>query len=200
MEVVALAAGRRTGPSSAGGGEIQAEPGKLQPRPKTRRRAPREGSGSSIRSHTNRFSSYAETGGELPDVFGELSETVAHLVRARRVAFWRSGQQRTSESNRSRTASRPRPRSTACDYRSASTGTASPRERFSRTTSSWSTARSPSWTSSGEQPGWSGSATRLRCHGAPAIAASAPWSRMTRAAGSPTRTPGSCASRPWRQD
>jgi len=95
VEVVALAAGRRPVPSSAGGGEIQAEPGKLQPRPKTRAAARLEKAQAAAYEAIRTVSSYAETGGELPDVFGELSETVAHLVRARRVAFWRLGQQRT---------------------------------------------------------------------------------------------------------
>jgi signal transduction histidine kinase len=40
-------------------------------------------------------SSYSEAGVELPVFFGRLSEVVAGLVRARRVAFWRLGPNRT---------------------------------------------------------------------------------------------------------
>jgi signal transduction histidine kinase len=40
-------------------------------------------------------SSYTEAGVELPVFFGRLSETVAGLVKARRVAFWRLGGDRT---------------------------------------------------------------------------------------------------------
>jgi signal transduction histidine kinase len=40
-------------------------------------------------------SSYSEAGVELPIFFGRLGATVAGLVRARRVAFWRLGHDRT---------------------------------------------------------------------------------------------------------
>jgi len=40
-------------------------------------------------------SSYTEAGVDLPVFFGRLSETVAGLVKARRVAFWRLGGDRT---------------------------------------------------------------------------------------------------------
>jgi len=40
-------------------------------------------------------SSYSEAGVDLPVFFGRLSETVAGLVKARRVAFWRLGGDRT---------------------------------------------------------------------------------------------------------
>lgn len=94
MEVVALPADRRSGPSLPVGGEIEAEAGELRPRPKTRAAARLEKAQTAAYVAIRAVSSYSEAGVELPDFFGGLSETVAHLVKARRLAFWRLGPQR----------------------------------------------------------------------------------------------------------
>jgi signal transduction histidine kinase len=94
VEVVALPADRRSGTLSPDDGEIQAEPGDLRPRPKTRATARLEKAQTAAYIALRAVSSYSESGMELPDFFGGLSETVGRLVKARRVAFWRLGTQR----------------------------------------------------------------------------------------------------------
>ena len=95
MEVVALPADRRAGPSSRDDGEVQAGPAEPRSRAKTRANARLEKVQAAAYIALRAVSSYSETGLELPDFFGRLSQTVAQLVRARRVAFWRLGYQRT---------------------------------------------------------------------------------------------------------
>ena len=95
MEVVALPAGRRAGPSLPGDGEIQAEGGELPPRSNARAAARLDKAQAAVYAALRAVSSYSEKGVELPDFFGGLSETVARLVKARRVAFWRLDPQGT---------------------------------------------------------------------------------------------------------
>jgi signal transduction histidine kinase len=95
VEVVALPADRRTEPSSPHDGEMDSEAGELPPRPKTRATTRIEKAQAAAYVALRAVSSYSERGVELPDFFGGLGETVAGLVKARRVAFWRLGPQRT---------------------------------------------------------------------------------------------------------
>jgi signal transduction histidine kinase len=95
VEVVALPVDRRAGPSSPDDGEIQAEPVGLRSRPKTRATARLEKAQAAAYVALRAVSSYSETGMELSDFFEGLSATVARLVKARRVAFWRLSSQRT---------------------------------------------------------------------------------------------------------
>jgi signal transduction histidine kinase len=94
VEVVALPAEGRPGPSSPNDGEIQAAAAELRPRSKTRATARLEKAQTAAYIALRAVSSYAEKDVELPEFFGGLTETIARLVRARRVAFWRLGHQR----------------------------------------------------------------------------------------------------------
>jgi signal transduction histidine kinase len=94
VEVVALPADRRhNAAASARDGRADAD----HTRPKSKTRANQR----LVKAQVAAFmalravSSYTEDGAELPLFFGRLSQTVAGLVRARRVAYWRVGQDRT---------------------------------------------------------------------------------------------------------
>ena len=90
MEVVALPADRRPGAAwRASDGGKQADAGETRPRPKARATQRLEKAQMAAFIALRAVSSYSDTEVELPDFFGRLSETVANLVRARRVAFWR---------------------------------------------------------------------------------------------------------------
>jgi signal transduction histidine kinase len=91
VEVVALPADRRSEPSSPHDGQIEAGAGELRPRPKPRATVRLERAQLAAFIALKAVSSYSEKGGELPDFFGSLSETVAGLVKARRIAFWHLG-------------------------------------------------------------------------------------------------------------
>ena len=96
MEVVALPADRRpraAWPPKDGGDEADA--GESRPRPKTRATHRLEKAQLAAFIALRAVSSYSEAEVELPDFFARLSETVANLVRAKRVAFWRLGSHRT---------------------------------------------------------------------------------------------------------
>jgi signal transduction histidine kinase len=94
VEVVALPADRRPGaawPQGNGGTRADAGEARLKARATQRLEKAQLAAFLALRA----VSSYSERDVELPDFFGRLSETVAGLVRARRVAFWRLGSQRT---------------------------------------------------------------------------------------------------------
>ncbi len=92
MEVVALPAGGRSEAASDLGG--QAEAGAERPR-RSRRDAPRLSRAQFAASMAlQAVSSGSEADVELPVFFARLCETLAHLVKARRVAFWRLGSDR----------------------------------------------------------------------------------------------------------
>jgi signal transduction histidine kinase len=94
VEVVAVPADRRTGAAaSAPDGRPDAED--ARPRPKTRATQRLEKAQVAAFMALRAVSSYSEAGEELPVFFGRLGATVAGLVRARRVAFWRLGHDRT---------------------------------------------------------------------------------------------------------
>ncbi|HBH41337.1 MAG TPA: hypothetical protein DDW26_05440, partial [Rhizobiales bacterium] len=95
MEVVALPADGRPEQALPKDGEIDAVMDETRPRPKARATARLEKAQAAAYLALRAVSSYSETGAELPDFFGGLSETVARLVKARRVAFWRLGPHRT---------------------------------------------------------------------------------------------------------
>jgi signal transduction histidine kinase len=95
VEVVALPADRRPKPSSPDGDREQTEAGERRLRSKTRATARLEKAQLAAFIALKAVSSYSDRGGDLPDVFGALSETLARLVKARRVAFWHLGPGRT---------------------------------------------------------------------------------------------------------
>jgi signal transduction histidine kinase len=94
VEVVAVPADRRPQPSPDGV-QVRTEAGEARPRSKTRATARLEKAHLAALIALRAVSSYSDRGGELPDFFGGLSETLARLVRARRVAFWHLGPRRT---------------------------------------------------------------------------------------------------------
>jgi signal transduction histidine kinase len=67
------------------------EAGSAQRRPRARAVQRLERAETAALRALQAVSSYSEAGVELPEFFGRLSETVAGLVKARRVAFWRLG-------------------------------------------------------------------------------------------------------------
>ena len=94
MEVVALPADDRLGAAaSAPDGRADAD----EARPKAKSRATQRLEKAQVAAFMalRAVSSYTEAGVDLPVFFGQLSETVAGLVKARRVAFWRLGGDRT---------------------------------------------------------------------------------------------------------
>ena len=90
MEVVAVPAGRRSEAVSAPA-ELGPEVvnGEKPPRPKSRATQRLEKAQVAAYMVLRMVSTYAEREVELPVFFGELGETLAKLVKARRVAFWR---------------------------------------------------------------------------------------------------------------
>jgi signal transduction histidine kinase len=96
VEVVALPADRRPGASGPPTvGEKQADAGEARRRPKTRATQRPEKAQLAAFIALRAVSSYSESETEIPDFFARLSETVANLVRARKVAFWRLGSHKT---------------------------------------------------------------------------------------------------------
>jgi signal transduction histidine kinase len=90
VEVVALPADDRIeAAASAPDGRADAE----EPRPKPKTRATQRLEKAQVAAFMalRAVSSYTEGDGDLSVFFGRLSETVAGLVKARRVAFWRLG-------------------------------------------------------------------------------------------------------------
>ncbi|MEA2644233.1 MAG: hypothetical protein QOG08_1259 [Chloroflexota bacterium] len=94
MEVVALPADHRRGPSSPADGKIRAMGDEPRPRPKARATARLEKSQAAAYIALRAVSSYSEKDVELPEFFGRLTATIGQLVKARRVAFLRLGPQR----------------------------------------------------------------------------------------------------------
>jgi signal transduction histidine kinase len=93
VEVVALPADRRPEAASAPGAHTDAS--ETRPRPKNRATQRLEKAQVAAFMALRAVSSYSEAGVELPVFFGRLSETIAGLVKARRVAFWGLGPDRT---------------------------------------------------------------------------------------------------------
>ena len=92
MEVVAVPADQRSEEVLAPAGLGQeASNGETRPRPKSRATHRLEKAQLAAYMVLRMVSSYAEGDVELPVFFGRLSETIAKLVKARRVAFWRLG-------------------------------------------------------------------------------------------------------------
>jgi signal transduction histidine kinase len=94
VEVVALPADDRLrAAASAPDGRADAD----EPRPKAKTRATQRLEKAQVAAFMalRAVSSYTEAGVDLPVYFGRLSETVAGLVKARRVAFWRLRGDRT---------------------------------------------------------------------------------------------------------
>ena len=90
MEVATLPAGRRPpGESKLREPGRLREAGRLRPRQRVRAVQRVEKAQTAASIALNAVSSYLEAEMELPAFFGHLSETVAGLVGARRVAFWR---------------------------------------------------------------------------------------------------------------
>jgi signal transduction histidine kinase len=94
VEVVALPADRRP-EAAAPAPDGRADADEARPRPKTRATQRLEKAQVAAFMALRAVSSYSEAGEELPIFFGRLGATVAGLVRARRVAFWRIGHERT---------------------------------------------------------------------------------------------------------
>jgi len=97
VEVVALPADRRPEQALSNDGKVDSVMEAARPRPKARAVVRLEKAHAAAYIALRAVSSYSETGVELPEFFGGLSETVARLVKARRVAFWRLGSHRTFE-------------------------------------------------------------------------------------------------------
>ncbi|HEY8815532.1 MAG TPA: sensor histidine kinase [Candidatus Dormibacteraeota bacterium] len=95
VEVVALPADRRPQPALAVDGQVRAEASLPRPRSKTRAIVRLEKAQLAAFTALRDVSEYSERGGDLPDFFGALGQTLARLVKARRVAFWRLGSRRT---------------------------------------------------------------------------------------------------------
>ena len=92
MEVVAVPAdGRAEAVSTPAEFGQQGANGETRPRPKSRATQRLEKAQLAAYMVLRLVSSYAEAEVELPAFFGELGETLAKLVKARRVAFWRLG-------------------------------------------------------------------------------------------------------------
>jgi signal transduction histidine kinase len=94
VEVVALPADRRSEAPSAGRGP---EPARGEARPRSKSRATPRLEKAQVAGYLvlRTVSSYSESELELPAFFAQLCETVAKLVKARRVAFWRLAPNRT---------------------------------------------------------------------------------------------------------
>jgi signal transduction histidine kinase len=92
VEIVALPADRRQGPVAA---PEDGRASEARTRPASRATQRLEKAQVAAFMALRAVSSYAEMGAELPVFFGQLSETVARLLRARRAAFWRLGPDRT---------------------------------------------------------------------------------------------------------
>jgi hypothetical protein len=91
VEIVALPAGRRGEPAHAGNSRGRG-PAAQSVRESRQRSAPRLGKAQQAAfAAVTAVSSYLEADEDLPVFFGRLSETVAGLVGARRVGFWRLG-------------------------------------------------------------------------------------------------------------
>jgi len=90
VELATVPAGRR--PDGASGlreaGRLRAE-GRLRPRQRVRAVQRLEKAQAAASIALSAVSSYLEAEMELPSFFGQLAETVAGLVGARRIAFWR---------------------------------------------------------------------------------------------------------------
>lgn len=96
MEVVALPADRRHEAASAPDDRgRQTDAGEARPRRRTRATQRLEQAQAAALVALRAVSSSSEADVELSVFFGRLSETVARLVGARRVAFWRLGPDRT---------------------------------------------------------------------------------------------------------
>jgi signal transduction histidine kinase len=96
VEVVALPAGRRSGAASAPGDDWRyVEAADARPRSKSRATQRLEKTQVAGYMVLRAVSSYSETQLELPVIISQLCETVAKLVKARRVAFWRLSSNRT---------------------------------------------------------------------------------------------------------
>jgi len=95
VEVVAQPADSWPQPSLPDDGKDPTEVGETHPRSKTRATARLEKAQLASFIALRAISSYSEKGVDLPDFFGALSETLARLVKARRVAFWHLGPRRT---------------------------------------------------------------------------------------------------------
>jgi signal transduction histidine kinase len=93
VEVVALPADRRPEAASAPG--ARADASETRPRPKNRATQRLEKAQVAAFMALRAVSSYSEAGVELPVFFGRLSETIAGLVKAKRVAFWGLGPDRS---------------------------------------------------------------------------------------------------------
>jgi len=94
VEVVALPADSRPR-ASASAPDGRADADEARPRPKTRATQRLEKAQVAAFMTLRAVSSYSEAGVELPIFFGRLGQTIAGLVRARRVAFWRLGHDRS---------------------------------------------------------------------------------------------------------
>ena len=95
MDVVALPADSWPQPSSPDDGKDETGAGAARLRSKTRATARLEKAQLAAFIALKAVSSYSEKGAELPHFFGGLTETLARLVKARRVAFWHLGPLRT---------------------------------------------------------------------------------------------------------
>jgi signal transduction histidine kinase len=92
VEVVAVPADQRSeGISALADLGQQATNGETRPRPKSRATQRLEKAQVAAYLVLRMVSSYVEAEVELPVFFSRLSETIAKLVKARRVAFWRLG-------------------------------------------------------------------------------------------------------------
>lgn len=94
MEVVALPADRRPQPSLADDGRVRAEASKARPRSRRRAAAGLENAHQAAFVALRAVSSYSDKTGDISEFFSGLAETLAGLVKARRVAFWHLGPRR----------------------------------------------------------------------------------------------------------
>jgi signal transduction histidine kinase len=94
VEVVALPADSRP-EAAASAPDGRADADEARSRSKTRATQRLEKAQVAAFMALRAVSSYSEAGEELPIFFGRLGATVAGLVRARRIAFWRLGHDRT---------------------------------------------------------------------------------------------------------
>ena len=94
MEVVALPADRRPEAPSAADGQAA---GNGEARPRSKSRATQRLEKAQVAGYMvlRTVSSYSESELELPAFLAKLCETVARLVKAKKVAFWRLGPNRT---------------------------------------------------------------------------------------------------------
>ena len=94
MKVVALPADERLGAAASAPGD-RAHADEARPKPRARATQRLERAQVAAFMALRAVSSYTEADVDLPAFFGRLSETVAGLVKARRVAFWRLASDRT---------------------------------------------------------------------------------------------------------